>query len=120
MGVVSEVGSESTTGKPPKPARWVCQLEPEPEVKPKSYKEYNDLGCRASALAVPRQLLYGTSTTGLRTLLQSLSQTIDSAGRSQAMGNRSIPMKPRPSAPQQDLIDLTNTQTKNLHPWAGQ
>lgn len=67
----------SITGKPPEPPRPVHQVhttELKPEFKPKFDKERNDLWHKALALGVPGQPLYGTSTTNLRTLVQSLSQ----------------------------------------------
>ncbi|GAB0207183.1 hypothetical protein GRJ2_003183900 [Grus japonensis] len=113
-----------TTGKPPEPpprrVRQVHTTKPKSEFKLKFDKERNDLWCRALAMGVPRQLLYGTSTADLRALVQSLSQRIDSAGGSQMAGNKSIPVRSLPSAPQQELIDLVDTPTKNLHPRGGQ
>ncbi|GAB0182736.1 hypothetical protein GRJ2_000738900 [Grus japonensis] len=113
-----------TTRKPPEsPPQRVRQVhitKPKPEFKLKFDKERKDLWRRALVMGVSRQLLYGTSTTNLRALLQSLSQRIDSAGRSQTAGNKSTPVRSVPLAPQRDLIDSADTLTKNSHPRAGQ
>ncbi|GAB0209719.1 hypothetical protein GRJ2_003437600 [Grus japonensis] len=113
-----------TTGKPPEPpprrVRQVHTTKPKSEFKLKFDKERNDLWRGSLAMGVPWQLLYGTSTADLRALVQSLSQRIDSAGGSQMAGNKSIPVRSLPSAPQQELIDLVDTPTKNLQPRGGQ
>ncbi|XP_075604452.1 uncharacterized protein LOC142601014 [Balearica regulorum gibbericeps] len=118
---------EPTTGKTPQPpprrVRQVRSTKLKPECTPKFDKERNDLWRRALAMGVPRQILYGTPTTDLRALVHSLSQRINSAGSSQTTGKKPIPARSVPSAPQHNLIDLTDTPaapTKNLHPRGGQ
>jgi len=71
-------------------------------------------------MRVPQHLLIGISMTDLKSLIQSLSHKFNSTKKGQPTENKTTPVNTAPSAPQQKLIDLTDTQAKNAHPRGGQ
>ena len=75
---------------------------------------------KALHLGVPRQLLHGVPTEDLRALVQSLTRKNNSLGVKHPTGESLGYDSVVPSAPGSNLIDLSESQQKNSHPWGGQ
>jgi len=80
--------------------------------------EHKELWSKARAIGVPWHLLIGISTTDLKILVQSLSHKLNSTKTGQPAENKAT-VNSAPSAPQQELIDLTDPQAKNAYPRGG-
>ncbi|KQL60442.1 hypothetical protein AAES_07321 [Amazona aestiva] len=86
----------------------------------RSNKERNELWCKALDLGVPRRILRGMATGDLHTLIRLISEGNNPAGGKQLDREFSSREEKMPSAPENDLIDLSESQQKNFHPRGGQ
>jgi len=113
------IGSSQLPDPLPRRVRQIHSPKAKPECKPKFDRERNELWRKARAMGVPRHLLIGTSTTDLKILVQSLSHKLNPTKNGQPAGNKTTPVNAAPSAPRQELIDLTDPQAKNAQPREG-
>jgi len=114
------IRSSQLSDPPPWLLRQIHSPKAKPECKLKFDKEYNELWRKARPIGVPRHLLTGISTTNLKILIQLLSHKLNSTKKGQPAGkNKATPVNTAPSAPQQELIDLTDPQAKNAYPRGG-
>lgn len=93
---------------------------PKSEERFKPDKDRNELWRKALQLGVPRQFLHGVPTGDLRTLVQSLTRKNNVAGEKSLTRESPSREKIVPSAPERNLIDLTESQPKNSYPRGGQ
>jgi len=63
--------------------------------------------------------MIGISKTDLKIVVRSVSHKFNSTKKGQLSANKRTPVNTAPSAPQQELTDLTDTQAKNAHPGEG-
>jgi len=112
------IRSSQLSDPPPWRLRQIHSPMTKPECKLKFYTKRNELWRKAGAIGVPQHLLIGISTTDLKILVQSLSHKLNSAKTGQSAENKAT-FNTAPSAPQQELIDLTDPQAKNAYPRGG-
>lgn len=86
----------------------------------KPNKERNELWRKALSLGMPRQFLHAFSTEDLRILVRSLSRKNNLVGGKCLTGESPTHEEGVPSAPECNLIDLSESQQKNSHPQGGQ
>jgi len=115
------MGWATLTGeKPPDPTRRILQVHiknSKSDGRFKPDKERNELWHKALDLGVPRRLLHGVPTEDL---IQSLTRKNNSVGVKHPTGESPACDSVVPSAPESNLIDLSESQQKNSHSWGGQ